>query len=274
MRIGFCFVLLLLSIALNDVCAFVQRHAFVTGKSQIIARNRRTTSVSVPESGRIREVDTAMVPWYQDDLPNILGINPLEAAVIFGALYYFYGPTVLFDYTREAGKFFSTYAPVVKEITTDIFYEFRDYFDESKEREELEQAGIDVEAMLRRTTNIIERFQESLDSFSEVTDAGDAAGAAAVPRREAAELLAVAGGMNKLEVVEEEEDGDSGGHLSDPAKKKKKKTKKNLDGEGIEDSGADEKKRTRRRSKREVLEAQNIDVAQVMESTAMQVRET
>jgi hypothetical protein len=41
--------------------------------------------------------------WYDDDLPNILGINPIEAAIIFGALYYFYGPTVLYEYAREAG---------------------------------------------------------------------------------------------------------------------------------------------------------------------------
>ena len=63
-------------------------------------------------------------PWYQDDLPNILGINPLEAAVIFGALYYYYGPTTLYKYTREAGVFFSTYAPIVKDVVTDIVAEF------------------------------------------------------------------------------------------------------------------------------------------------------
>lgn len=49
---------------------------------------------------------------FDDDLPNILGINPIEAAIIFGALYYFYGPATLYEYAREAGKFFSTYAPI------------------------------------------------------------------------------------------------------------------------------------------------------------------
>ena len=52
--------------------------------------------------------------WYEDDLPNILGINPIEAAIIFGALYYYYGPNTLYEYAREAGKLFSTYAPIVK----------------------------------------------------------------------------------------------------------------------------------------------------------------
>lgn len=119
---------------------------------------------------------TALTPWYQDDLPNILGINPLEAAVIFGALYYFYGPTTLYKYTREAGVFFSTYAPVVKDVVTDIFNEFRDYLDEDREREDLKNAGVNVDNIPRRTTNIIERFQESLDTFSEMSSSLDVSG--------------------------------------------------------------------------------------------------
>jgi hypothetical protein len=50
--------------------------------------------------------------WWEDDLPNILGINPFEAALLFGALYKFYGPGVLYEFAREAGKLFSTYAPI------------------------------------------------------------------------------------------------------------------------------------------------------------------
>lgn len=99
--------------------------------------------------------------WWDDDLPNILGINPLEAAVIFGALYYFYGPTTLYDYAKEAGKFVSTYAPIVKDVSFDIFNEFRDYLEEDKEREALKKSGIDITNLPRRTTNIIERFQQS-----------------------------------------------------------------------------------------------------------------
>jgi hypothetical protein len=55
-----------------------------------------------------------MKQWWEDDLPNILGINPLEAAVIFGALYYLYGPNVLYEYARSAGNAFGTYAPIIK----------------------------------------------------------------------------------------------------------------------------------------------------------------
>lgn len=102
-----------------------------------------------------------MKGWWEDDLPNILGINPIEAAIVFGALYYFYGPTILYDYAREAGKLFSTYAPVVKDVTMDLFYEFREYFEEDKERDELRKLGIDVDSTPRRTTNAIERFQNS-----------------------------------------------------------------------------------------------------------------
>ena len=53
------------------------------------------------------------------------GINPVEGAIIFGVLYYIYGPGTLYEYAREAGKFFSTYVPIIKEVGTDIYYEFR-----------------------------------------------------------------------------------------------------------------------------------------------------
>ena len=38
----------------------------------------------------------------QETLPNILGVNPVEGAIIFGVLYYIYGPTTLYEYAREA----------------------------------------------------------------------------------------------------------------------------------------------------------------------------
>jgi hypothetical protein len=68
-----------------------------------------------------------MKQWWEDDLPNILGINPLEAAVIFGALYYFYGPTILYEYAREAGRLVSTYSPIVRDVSLNIFNEFIDF---------------------------------------------------------------------------------------------------------------------------------------------------
>ena len=86
-------------------------------------------------------------PWWEDDLPNILGINPLEAAVIFGALYFFYGPDTLYDFAREAGKLFSTYAPVLQNAASDVFNEFKDYLEEDRERKELKDQGIVLEWM-------------------------------------------------------------------------------------------------------------------------------
>lgn len=79
--------------------------------------------------------------WWEDDLPNILGINPFEAAIIFGVLYYIYGPNVLYEYARDAGKFVSTYAPIVKDVSLDIFNEFKDYLEEDREREMLSKQG-------------------------------------------------------------------------------------------------------------------------------------
>eukprot|EP01031_Cornospumella_fuschlensis_P028675 gene28675-34620_t len=115
-------------------------------------------------------------PWYQDDLPNILGINPIEASIIFGALYYFYGPNVLYEYARGAGKLFATYAPIIQQVSTDIFYEFRDYFEEDREREALRKAGIDISKMPRRTSNLIERVQESFSTLTEAAASTEGTG--------------------------------------------------------------------------------------------------
>jgi hypothetical protein len=107
--------------------------------------------------------NTALFGWGDEDLPNILGINPIEGAILVAALYYFYGPNTLYEYAREAGRFFSTYAPIVRDVSLDIFYEFRDYLEEDREREMLRRQGVDVNRMPRRTTNIIERFQQSME---------------------------------------------------------------------------------------------------------------
>jgi hypothetical protein len=105
----------------------------------------------------------ALSGWGDEDLPNILGINPIEGAILAAALYYFYGPNTLYEYAREAGKFVSTYAPIVKDISLDIFNEFRDYLEEDRERGLLSKSGVDIGNMPRRTTNIIERFQQGLE---------------------------------------------------------------------------------------------------------------
>ena len=60
------------------------------------------------------------------------------------------------------GKLFSTYAPIVKDMSVDIFNEFRDYLEENRERELLRKEGVDVDSVARRTTNIIERFQQGI----------------------------------------------------------------------------------------------------------------
>ena len=101
-------------------------------------------------------------PWWEDDLPNILGINPIEAAVIFGVLYYVYGSAVLYEYAREAGKLFSTIAPVVKDVSTNLFNEFREYFEEDRERDAMRKSGVDIDSIPRRTSNVIERVQTGL----------------------------------------------------------------------------------------------------------------
>jgi hypothetical protein len=103
--------------------------------------------------------------WWDDDLPNILGINPIEAAILFGALYYFCGPSVMYDYAREAGKLIATYAPVVRDVSANIFNEFKDYFNEEVERDELRKAGLDVDAIPRRTSTVVDRFQAAYQVF-------------------------------------------------------------------------------------------------------------
>jgi len=40
-----------------------------------------------------------------------------------------------FFFATPQGKFVSTYGPVVKEVSNDIFNELRDYFEEERERD-------------------------------------------------------------------------------------------------------------------------------------------
>jgi hypothetical protein len=198
---------------------------------------------------------TAFTPWYQDDLPNILGINPLEATVIFGALYYFYGPTTLYKYTREAGVLFSTYAPVVKEVATDIFSEFREYLDEDREREDLKNAGVDIENIPRRTTNIIERFQESLDTFSEMTSSLDAAGVAqVVVDQEDEEGLSISSSEEE-ELKKKEAAVDANGNINTSTKNALVRDKEEYI---IMEEDGKQIKRRRRKSKKDILAEQGL----------------
>ena len=104
--------------------------------------------------------------WWDNDLPNILGINPLEAAIIFGILYYLYGPNVLYEYVREAGLAFGKYAPIIKDVTLDVYNEFRENLEENRELEMLKKQGIDTSNFPKRTTNIFERFQQAYEVYN------------------------------------------------------------------------------------------------------------
>jgi hypothetical protein len=172
-------LLLLLLIVIIDVNSYINSYNSISGYNNIV-RNKynhynhynQHNNVNNDNSKTKTKTKTSLMmkQWWEDDLPNILGINPLEAAVIFGALYYFYGPTVLYEYAREAGRFVSTYSPIVRDVSLNIFNEFKEYFDEDQEREKLRKAGVDVSNVPRSTTNIIERFQEGLKLVTQSTD--------------------------------------------------------------------------------------------------------
>eukprot|EP00981_Chlorochromonas_danica_P001640 scaffold351_cov162-Ochromonas_danica.AAC.25 len=170
-----------------------------------------STSLSAFPSPSSSSVLLLAKAWWDDDLPNILGINPIEAAIIFGVLYYFYGPATLYEYARNAGKLFGTYAPVVKQASVDIFYEFRDFLEEDREREALRRAGVDLSGLPRRTTNVIERVQQAFQAFSEISNDAN--------RESTIDASAMAG---EAVVVEEEEEEDSGSNSSGKRTRSKK----------------------------------------------------
>ena len=126
----------------------------------------RTTTTVTTNTRKItsttRQYMMGSKSWFEDDLPNILGINPIEAALVVGILYYFYGSETLYEYAREAGRLFAIYTPIVKDVTVNIFTEFRDYFEENRERDLMKKAGVNVDKMNRRTSNVFERFQQGL----------------------------------------------------------------------------------------------------------------
>jgi len=110
-------------------------------------------------SSKIYHSKSSLKAFLDEDLPNIFGINPIEAAIIIGASYYFYGPATLYEYARTAGNFVATYLPIAQQVSGDIFNEFKDYFEEDRERELLKKQGFDMTDIPRRSSNIFERFQ-------------------------------------------------------------------------------------------------------------------
>lgn len=84
-------------------------------------------------------------------------------------LYYVYGPNILYEYARGAGKAFGTYGPIVKDVAFDVYNEFTEFLEENREFELLRKQGVDISDMPRKTTNIIERFQEAYEGFTDMT---------------------------------------------------------------------------------------------------------
>jgi hypothetical protein len=93
----------------------------------------------------------------------------LEAAVIYGFLYYLYGPDELYGYVREAGKFVSKYLPIVRDISFNIFNEIKDFIEEDQQRDDMKKRGIDISRIPRKTSNIFERLSESVGMLSEMS---------------------------------------------------------------------------------------------------------
>ena len=161
------FVFITLSYTQTNLCFLNSYKRTITSNNQIpIVSSKLYFKNPSNHSPRRKEFSLNIVS--EEDLPNILGINPLEAAALFGVLYYIYGPKELYSYAREAGKFAATYLPVIKDLAVNIYNEFKEYIDEDRERDELKKRGMDITNFPRRTTNLIERVQESLNMFSEM----------------------------------------------------------------------------------------------------------
>ena len=237
-------LLLLLLIVIIDVNSYINSYNSISGYNNIV-RNKcnhnnhynQHNNVNNDNSKAKTKTKTSLMmkQWWEDDLPNILGINPLEAAVIFGALYYFYGPTILYEYAREAGRFVSTYSPIVRDVSLNIFNEFKEYFDEDQEREKLRKAGVDVSNVPRSTTNIIERFQEGLKLVTQSTD-----GSNNIDNSNTNDI-------NSIDSNTNDNDNDDSNTIID-----------------VNDKLTNDNKR---RSKKEVYEARNIDIDKVTRYT-------
>ena len=203
--------------------------------------NSGSTSIICPYScqrGKRKPLITLeMKPWWEDDLPNILGINPLEATVIFGILYYLYGPNVLYEYARTAGNAFGKYAPVVKDAAFGVYNEFKDFLEENRELELLAQQGVDISNIPRKTTNIIERFKEAYDGFGDGANKSEESSEVQEAYSQSGSLTEVAG--EKVDVSEE-------------ARSARDVQKTTADG--------------RRRSKKDILKERNINIDGVKEA--------
>ena len=100
-----------------------QHHGIITSPSHrwsnVLCRPRQFSTENPGQcstTGKSTSLSLFGSSYGSEDLPNILGINPFEAAFIFGVLYYVFGADTIYEYAREAGRLFSQYAPVVKDL--------------------------------------------------------------------------------------------------------------------------------------------------------------
>lgn len=174
-----CAVLCLINFPIQINSLNLQSIPLLQSRNYLQPIKTRTSSnaqIKSSKSNSITEFKMSYQPFWEDDLPNLFGINPIEGALIFGVLYYLYGPDELYGYAREAGKAFGTYAPIAKDLAVNIFNEFKEYVDEDRQRDDMQKRGLDISKIPRRTTNVIERISESISMFSEMASTSTTSG--------------------------------------------------------------------------------------------------
>lgn len=224
-----------------------------------------TASDSISSGLNIDHISSLLLnkSFLDDDLPNILGINPIEAAVIAAICYALYGPDALYEFAREIGSFIGKYAPVIQGIATDIYKEFREYFDEDQERDLLKKQGFNMDNIPRRTSNALERIVQSFEAMTS-SDKNKSVG-----NMFSRSSSSVDDGVDDDIDIGYEEGLDgavmlSGQGVSTPKNKitTDLATDKIIPNELVSEDGVI---KTRRKSKREVLVERNIDVNEVIE---------
>ena len=165
MRSLCCFIVLWILDPLELFPHLIFSNIFVQGyvPTNCFLRDNNKRQSYLPKRYRTKESSLELKDFGQDELPNLFGINPVEATILFGTAYYVFGSEKLYEFAREAGRIFSTYFPIVRQAIEDIIYEFRDFLEEDRERALLQKAGIDISLLPRRTTNIIERLQKGIE---------------------------------------------------------------------------------------------------------------
>ena len=104
-----CTICILTSYSQIIQCFIIQYRASssLSTNTLDVVKRRETSKISLKNviNRQPNRKQFSLYGLTDEDLPNLLGINPIEAAVLFGFLYYVYGPEELYNYAREAGKF-------------------------------------------------------------------------------------------------------------------------------------------------------------------------